>query len=103
MTNLEKLATAGFKEIPEYRWWFDLDLRMGFSHDAARDADEKWFAQQLSAKVNAGDFIFYFSRPPKGGEFCESMLARFGLSNLTAVIRLIRPATEYPAPPVAAD
>jgi hypothetical protein len=92
MTNLEKLATAGFKEIPEFRWWFDLDVCMGFSHDAARDADEKWFAQQLSAKVSTGDFIFYFSRPPKDSEFCEGMLARFGLSDLNAVIRLIRPA-----------
>ena len=93
MTKLENLlATSGFKEIPEYMWWFNIDARMGFSHDAARDADEKWFAQQLSAKVNPGDFIFYFSRPPKQSEFCDEMLARFGLSDLTAVIRLIRPA-----------
>jgi hypothetical protein len=93
MTKLEKLAaTRGFKEIPEYMWWFNVDARMGFSHDAARDADEKWFTEQLSAKVNPGDFIFYFSRLPKDSESCEAMLARFGLSDLNAVIRLIKQA-----------
>ncbi len=55
MTKLENLlATRGFKEIPEYMWWFNIDARMGFSHDAARDADERWFTEQLSANVNAG-------------------------------------------------
>ena len=29
MTKLEKLlATRGFKEIPEYMWWFNIDARM---------------------------------------------------------------------------
>jgi hypothetical protein len=96
MTKLEKLlATRGFKEIPEYMWWFNIDARMGFSHDAARDADEKWFTEQLSARVNSSEFIFYFSRPPDHpdhGKFCKEMLARFGLSELTVVIRLIKPA-----------
>ena len=40
MTKLEKSAAArGFKEIAEYSWWFNVDARMGFSRDSARDAD----------------------------------------------------------------
>jgi hypothetical protein len=90
--NERLLDDLGFKNtlsIGGLDWRWNRLKRMAFSHQAMRDADEKWFAETVKSTLPEGIFAFYFVTPPKD-DFCSRMLSIFGMQELYGEIRLVK-------------
>lgn len=88
MDNEDTLRIRGFLLMRKRMLWCNRDLRMAFSHEAARDHDARWLQDALAEKVPSTDFVFYFNEIPHDLQFCHDILNELGMPGIVPYVRL---------------
>jgi hypothetical protein len=88
MDNEDTLRMRGFLLMQKRLLWCNRELRMAFSHEAARDHDARWLREALAEQIPSTDFVFYFNQIPSDLQVCRDILNELGMPGISPQVRL---------------